>query len=125
MQLGMIGLGRMGANMVRRLRKAGHECVVYDVHADAVSALAREGVTGASALPAFVKALARPRAVWLMVPAGVTDAGHVDTGPPAEVVFSGATNLAHVVMVLPAPRTIFEANVACGQSSSAASIWPV
>ena len=53
MQLGMIGLGRMGANMVRRVRKAGHECVAYDVHADAVSALAREGVTGATALPAL------------------------------------------------------------------------
>src|SRR5512144_40663 len=72
-QLGMIGLGRMGANMVRRVRKAGHECVAYDVHADAVSALAREGVVGATVLPAFVKALARPRTVWLMVPAGGVD----------------------------------------------------
>jgi 6-phosphogluconate dehydrogenase len=73
MQLGMIGLGRMGANMVRRVRKAGHDCVVYDVHAEAVQALAREGATGAASLAAFVKALARPRAVWLMVPAAVVD----------------------------------------------------
>ena len=73
MQLGMIGLGRMGANMVRRVRKAGHDCVVYDMHADAVQALAREGATGAASLAAFVKALARPRAVWLMVPAAVVD----------------------------------------------------
>jgi|SRR5580704_11199467 6-phosphogluconate dehydrogenase len=73
MQLGMIGLGRMGANMVRRLRKAGHDCVVYDVHADAVAALAKEGAAGATTLPAFVKALARPRTVWLMVPAAVVD----------------------------------------------------
>lgn len=58
MQLGMIGLGRMGANMVRRVGKAGHECVVYDVHADAVATLAREGAAGADSLPAFVKALA-------------------------------------------------------------------
>jgi len=73
MQLGMIGLGRMGANMVRRLRKAGHDCVVYDVHAEAVQALAAEGATGTSSPAAFVGALARPRAVWLMVPAAVVD----------------------------------------------------
>ncbi|WP_422928851.1 phosphogluconate dehydrogenase (NAD(+)-dependent, decarboxylating) [Singulisphaera sp. PoT] len=73
MQIGMIGLGRMGANMVRRLAKGGHDCVVYDVHAEAVSNLAKEGMTGASSLPDFVQKLAKPRAVWLMVPAGVVD----------------------------------------------------
>jgi 6-phosphogluconate dehydrogenase len=73
MQLGMIGLGRMGANMVRRLSRAGHDCVVYDVSAPAVQALAREGVTGAGSLQAFVQALARPRTVWIMVPAAVVD----------------------------------------------------
>ena len=73
MQLGMIGLGRMGANMVRRLGRAGHDCVAYDVSAAAVQALAREGVTGAASLPAFVQALARPRTVWIMVPAAVVD----------------------------------------------------
>jgi 6-phosphogluconate dehydrogenase len=73
MQLGMIGLGRMGANMVRRLRKAGHDCVVYDVHAEAVQALAREGATAAASLPGFVQALTRPRTVWVMVPAAVVD----------------------------------------------------
>jgi 6-phosphogluconate dehydrogenase len=98
MQLGMIGLGRMGANMVRRLRKAGHECVVYDVHADAVSALAREGATGTTALPAFVKALARPRAVWLMVPAGVVDQTLRDLVPLLEaddVVIDGGNSHYH------------------------------
>jgi 6-phosphogluconate dehydrogenase len=74
MQLGMIGLGRMGANMVRRLSRAGHECVVYDVSAPAVEALAREGATGTASLPAFVKALGRPRTVWIMVPAAIVDA---------------------------------------------------
>jgi 6-phosphogluconate dehydrogenase len=74
MQLGMIGLGRMGANMVRRLSRAGHDCVVYDVAAPAVEALAREGATGTASLPAFVKALARPRTVWIMVPAAIVDA---------------------------------------------------
>ena len=73
MQLGMIGLGRMGANMVRRLGRAGHDCVVYDVSAPAVQALAREGATGAASLQAFVQALARPRTVWIMVPAAVVD----------------------------------------------------
>jgi 6-phosphogluconate dehydrogenase len=73
MQLGMIGLGRMGGNMVRRLMRAGHECVVYDVNPPAVQALASEGATGADSLAAFVKALSPPRAVWLMVPAGLVD----------------------------------------------------
>jgi 6-phosphogluconate dehydrogenase len=70
MQLGMVGLGRMGANLVRRLMRAGHDCVVYDVNPDAVARLAQEGATGAGSLADFVKALTPPRAVWLMVPAG-------------------------------------------------------
>jgi 6-phosphogluconate dehydrogenase len=73
MELGMIGLGRMGANMVRRLMKAGHQCVVYDVSANAVADLASAGAAGGSSLPDFVSKLTRPRAVWLMVPAGVVD----------------------------------------------------
>jgi 6-phosphogluconate dehydrogenase len=73
MQLGMIGLGRMGANMVRRLMRAGHECVVYDIHAEAVRALAQEGAVGAVSLDEFVSRLARPRAVWMMVPAAAVD----------------------------------------------------
>jgi len=74
MQLGMIGLGRMGANMVRRLIKNGHECVVYDHNAKTVEAIAKEKATGASSLDDFVARLKTPRAVWLMVPAGVVDA---------------------------------------------------
>jgi 6-phosphogluconate dehydrogenase len=73
MQLGMIGLGRMGGNMVRRLMRAGHQCVVYDVHASAVKALVGEGATGSDSLAGFVKALQPPRAVWLMVPAALVD----------------------------------------------------
>jgi 6-phosphogluconate dehydrogenase len=74
MQVGMIGLGRMGANMVRRLIRGGHACVVHDVSAEAVQTLVREGASGATALDAFVQQLAKPRVVWLMVPAGVVDA---------------------------------------------------
>jgi len=73
MQLGMIGLGRMGANMVRRLLRDGHDCVVYDMSAQAVAELVREKATGAESLEDFVKKLAKPRAIWLMVPAAVVD----------------------------------------------------
>jgi 6-phosphogluconate dehydrogenase len=74
MQLGMIGLGRMGANMVRRLLKSGHQCVVFDRSAKAVNELAQEKAVGTSSLADLVKKLAKPRAVWLMVPAAVVDA---------------------------------------------------
>ncbi len=70
MQLGMIGLGRMGANMVRRLMRGGHDCVVFDLNADNVKALASEGAAGAESLDDFVNKLNAPRAVWIMVPAG-------------------------------------------------------
>ena len=73
MQLGMIGLGRMGANMVRRLMKAGHECVVFDVSPDSVKALADEGAAGSESMEDFVGKLEKPRSVWLMVPAAVVD----------------------------------------------------
>ncbi|HVX16269.1 MAG TPA: decarboxylating 6-phosphogluconate dehydrogenase [Pirellulales bacterium] len=73
MQLGMIGLGRMGANMVRRLLKGGHECVVFDRSAKAVQDLVKEKASGASDLKAFVGQLKKPRAIWLMVPAAVVD----------------------------------------------------
>ena len=74
MQLGMIGLGRMGANMVRRLMRGGHSCVVYDRAAAAVRSLGAEGATGAEQLDDFIAKLSKPRVVWLMVPAAVVDA---------------------------------------------------
>jgi len=73
MQLGMVGLGRMGANMVQRLRHSGHDCVVFDVNSANVSKLASEGATGADSLQDFVAKLKPPRAAWLMVPAAVVD----------------------------------------------------
>jgi 6-phosphogluconate dehydrogenase len=73
MQIGMIGLGRMGANMVRRLLTGGHQCVVYDMSPKAVQELVEEKAVGSSSLADFVKKLAKPRAVWLMVPAAVVD----------------------------------------------------
>ena len=71
MQLGMVGLGRMGANLTRRLMRHGHEVVVYDVNADTVKALEGEGAVGTGSLDEFVKALTPPRAAWAMVPAGI------------------------------------------------------
>jgi 6-phosphogluconate dehydrogenase len=73
MRIGMIGLGRMGANMVRRLLKGGHECVVYDRSADAVKASVGQGAKGASTLAELVAGLPAPRAIWIMVPAGIVD----------------------------------------------------
>jgi 6-phosphogluconate dehydrogenase len=73
MELGMIGLGRMGANMIERLMKAGHSGVVYDSHADAVQRSVAQGAKGTTSLPDFVKALSKPRAVWLMLPAAAVD----------------------------------------------------
>jgi 6-phosphogluconate dehydrogenase len=84
MQLGMIGLGRMGANMVRRLLRGGHQCVVFDRSADAVKGLAQENAVGASSLADFVKKLSKPRAVWLMVPAAVVDQTIADLVPSLE-----------------------------------------
>ncbi len=73
MQLGMIGLGRMGANMVSRLLKGGHNCVVYDSSAQAVETLAKQGAVGTTTLADFAKNLTKPRAIWMMVPTGVVD----------------------------------------------------
>src|SRR5260370_24383527 len=86
MQLGMIGVGRMGANMVRGLQRAGHQCVAFDRSAESVKQVAREGAIAATSLDDLVKKLQRPRAVWLMVPAAVVDAtlqelaGKLDAG---------------------------------------------
>jgi 6-phosphogluconate dehydrogenase len=73
MELGMIGLGRMGTNMVLRLQRAGHHCVVYDTKQEAVQSLAKEGATGAISLKEFVDTLKKPRAIWMMVPAAAVD----------------------------------------------------
>jgi 6-phosphogluconate dehydrogenase len=73
MQIGMIGLGRMGADMARRLIKGGHECVVYDRNTETVAALEKDGATGVETIEDLTSGLARPRAVWMMVPAGVVD----------------------------------------------------
>ena len=95
MQLGMIGLGRMGANMVRRLLKGGHDCVVFDMSQDAVNELTRERATGSSSLADLVKKLEKPRAVWLMVPAAVVDKSIADLLPslePGDILIDGGNS---------------------------------
>jgi 6-phosphogluconate dehydrogenase len=95
MQLGMIGLGRMGANMARRLMKAGHRCVVYDTQPAAVAALSAQGADAANSLEELVGKLARPRAIWLMVPAAIVDkelealTRHLDEG---DIVIDGGNS---------------------------------
>src|SRR5260370_11165087 len=84
MQLGMIGLGRMGDNMVRRLMRGGHSCSVYARTPEAAKALVKEGATAAASLPEFVKKLSNPRAAWLMVPAAVVDHTLKDLEPLLE-----------------------------------------
>ncbi len=84
MQIGMIGLGRMGANMVRRLVKRGHEAVVFDRAAEQVESVVREGAEGATSLADFARRLRGPRVVWLMVPAGIVDTVIADLLPLLE-----------------------------------------
>jgi 6-phosphogluconate dehydrogenase len=98
MQLGMIGLGRMGANMVRRLMRAGHSTVVYDRNAASVAALTKEGSAGADALGTFVGALTSPRVICLMVPAGVVDNSIAELRPlltPGDTIIDGGNSHYH------------------------------
>jgi 6-phosphogluconate dehydrogenase len=95
MQLGMIGLGRMGANMVRRLLKGGHQCVVFDRTPKAIEDLAKEKATGSSSFADLVKKLGKPRAVWLMVPAAVVDKSIADLLPllePGDILIDGGNS---------------------------------
>jgi 6-phosphogluconate dehydrogenase len=98
MQLGMIGLGRMGSFMVQRLLKAGHECVVYDAHAEAMQPLAAKGATASQSLEDFAKKLKAPRAVWLMVPAAVVDsvlASLEKVLAPGDIIIDGGNSYYH------------------------------
>jgi 6-phosphogluconate dehydrogenase len=99
MQLGMVGLGRMGANLVRRLQRDGHRCVGTDVSADTVDALAKEGMTGAAGAKELVEALEPPRAVWVMVPAGeITEhaiAELADLLSPGDAIIDGGNTRYH------------------------------
>jgi len=96
MQLAMVGLGRMGANMVKRLAAHGHECVVFDTHSQAVQDLAKEnGITGASSMQDLIGKLAKPRAIWLMIPAGVVEKTIAEIAPllePGDILIDGGNS---------------------------------
>jgi 6-phosphogluconate dehydrogenase len=98
MELGMIGLGRMGANMVERLMKAGHKCVVFDSHAETVQQSVAKGAKGTTSLPDFVNALSKPRVVWLMLPAAAVDSVLHMLVPllePGDIVIEGGNSYYH------------------------------
>src|SRR6187402_2586946 len=98
MQFGMIGLGRMGAGMVRRLQRGGHACVVYDRAPAAVEALVKDGATGASSLAELVQGLASPRAICLMVPAAYVDGSIEELAPllsRGDVIIDGGNSHYH------------------------------
>src|SRR5438105_4231664 len=95
MQLGMIGLGRMGANMVRRLDRGGHRCVVFDLNPSNVKQLVQDGASGAQSLDDFAAQLTAPRVIWMMVPAGAVDSMIAQLAPrlaPGDVLIDGGNS---------------------------------
>ena len=98
MQLGMIGLGRMGANMALRLMRGGHDLVVYDVNPEAVDRLQREGASGSTSLQDFLEKLSRPRAIWMMLPAAFVEEtirALVPDLEPGDILIDGGTSRFH------------------------------
>ena len=105
MQLGMIGLGRMGGNMVRRLMRNGHKCVVFDLSPANVQSLVTEGATGSDSMESFVKALSKPRVAWVMVPAGhatdVTITKLASLMEPGDIVIDGGNSYFQAMSAIP------------------------
>src|SRR5688572_23904040 len=107
MQIGMVGLGRMGTNMVRRLMRAGHDCVAYDVDPAAVAGIAREGARGTASIDEFVAALTPPRVAWMMVPAAVVGPALADLSRACtrrDIIVDGGNS--HYVDDLPRARML-------------------
>jgi 6-phosphogluconate dehydrogenase len=124
MQLGMIGLGRMGANMVRRLLRGGHDCVVFDANTANVDALVDEGATGSRSLDELVAALEGPRAVWLMVPAAVVDTVVADLASrlePGDVIIDGGNS--HYVDDIRRARELHERGLHYVDVGTSGGIW--
>ena len=124
MQLGMIGLGRMGANMVRRLMRGGHDCVVFDRSAAAVQALVQEHATGAGSLAEFIGKLARPRAVWLMVPAAAVDDSIAELLPLLEAgdtLIDGGNS--HYVDAIRRAQALAERQLHCVDVGTSGGVW--
>ena len=126
MQLGMIGLGRMGGSMVRRLMRGGHECVVFDAHPAAMKPLAGEGATPSESLEAFVNRLAVPRVVWLMVPAAVVDATLDRLSPllqSGDIVVDGGNS--HYVDDIRRAQTLHDGGVHYLDAGVSGGVWGI
>ena len=124
MQLGMIGLGRMGANMVRRLMKGGHDCVVFDRAAAAVQALVKEGATGADSVADQIAKLAKPRALWLMVPAAAVDATITELLPLLEagdILIDGGNS--YYVDDIRRAKALADKQVHCVDVGTSGGVW--
>ncbi|HEX4747342.1 MAG TPA: decarboxylating 6-phosphogluconate dehydrogenase [Gaiellaceae bacterium] len=125
MQLGMVGLGRMGAGIVRRLMRDGHQCVGYDIHPDAVQALEADGATGASSLEEFVAKLERPRAAWVMVPAGditsKTIAALADVLEPGDTIIDGGNT--HYVQDIAHAHALREKGIHHVDVGTSGGVW--
>jgi 6-phosphogluconate dehydrogenase len=123
-QLGMIGLGRMGANMVRRLLKGGHQCAVFDRSAKAVAELAKEKAIGTASLAEFARSLAKPRAVWLMVPVGAVDQAIADLMPhlePGDILIDGGNS--YYVDDLRRARELMPAGIHYVDVGTSGGVW--
>jgi 6-phosphogluconate dehydrogenase len=123
MQLGMIGLGRMGANMVRRLMKDGHQCVVFDRFPQAVQALSEEKATGASSLADFVGKLAQPRAVWLMVPAAVVDETIAELVPLSRTLTRSSTAALYYIDDIRRAKTLADRRIDYLDVGTSGGVW--
>ncbi len=124
MQIGMIGLGRMGANMVRRLQKGGHACVVFNRSRAAVDALANEGATGAASFADLARRVAKPRAIWLMVPAAVVDATIAELLPhldPGDLLIDGGNS--HYVDDLRRSRELADKRIDYVDVGTSGGVW--
>ena len=124
MQLGMIGLGRMGSNMVRRLLRGGHDCVIFDKSPDAVAALAREKAIAATSLPDFIAELAKPRAIWLMLPAAAVEQAIAELIPHLEagdIVIDGGNS--HYVDDIRRSRELATRNIHYVDVGTSGGVW--
>ncbi|HSB76043.1 MAG TPA: decarboxylating 6-phosphogluconate dehydrogenase [Terriglobales bacterium] len=124
MQLGMIGLGRMGSNMVRRLMRGGHECVAFDMNPASIKQIAGEGATPAASLDDLVRQLKKPRAVWLMVPAAVVDSTLAELAPrlePGDAIIDGGNS--YYIDDIRRARELRQKNISYLDVGTSGGVW--
>lgn len=126
MQIGMMGLGRMGANMVRRLMRDGHECVVYDINPASVAALVKDGAVGTASMEEFVGKLAKPRSAWLMLPAAIT--GRIADQvaalmEPGDIIIDGGNSYYHDAVTRPPSWRPRASTMSMSAPAAASGAW--